>query len=290
MPALNPTVTVGNAMAVGVPAGWVVQRSAIHQGSGSVCLLPKGSTQVVFGCAGVAFYFGAHLPGAHIGPYAPDQADGWYPATDVQPCPFVKQPADGTLIGISTKPGFERGLKPVGAHRADWNRWTGSCAGLAFHPQAWFLPTSKVVVFDYLDHAETASILASAVFAKDGAVLPATPTYLSAHVLSATGTTMVVQPFHTYTTGPAGKAYAAAHGIPYPFMDDYYDADVGAKRTILFDASTDCVGGLDLGQDVTGKPVPCSAFGGHGKLWIPAEIWLRPGTSIAESVTEIFRP
>jgi hypothetical protein len=132
-------------------------------------------------------------------------------------------------------------------------------------------------------------VLASAVFAKDGAALPAASTYLSAHLISANSTEIVVKPFRTYTTGPEAKAYAATHGLEYPFPDDYADVDLGPKRTITIDASTACVGGLDLGQDLTGTPVPCASYVGTN-LRIPVAIWLRPGTSTAESVTEIFRP
>lgn len=287
---LAPTVTVGGTLAVGVPHGWVVQRSAVQSGSGSVCLFPAGSTDVIFGCAGVAFFFGPRLPGAHAGPYAADRPDGWYSTRDRQPCPFGDHALTDTRVPrIVRSPGFDSGLRPVGTHRASWNRWTASCVGRTFHPQAWYLPSSSVVAFDYLDHPETASILASVVFARDGATLPPSPTYLSAHVLSGTAARLVVQPFHTYTNDAAGKAYAAAHGLGYPFLDDYADADVGPRRTIVLDARTACVGGLDLGKDLTGVPVPCSAFGEQGQR-MPAGIWLRPGSSTAESVTEIFRP
>jgi hypothetical protein len=288
---LRPTVTVAGTLAVGVPDGWVVQRSAVQDGSGSVCLLPRGDTQVVFGCAGVAFDFGPRLPGARTDPYAADRPDGWYSSRDRQPCPFVSHDLVNSRVPRITRlPGLDSGLEPVGTHHASWNRWSASCVGRTFHPQAWFLPTSKIVVFDYLDHPETASILASAVFAKDGVVLPPAPSYLSAHLVSGTSTQLVVQPFRTYTNGPEGQAYAAAHGLGYPFPDDYADADIGARRTIALDASTACAGGLDLGQDLTGVPVPCGAFGEHGHQRLPVGIWLRPGSSTAESVTEIFRP
>lgn len=275
-------------MSVDLPAGWVVQRSAIVSGSGSVCLAPRSDTQVVFGCAGVALDFGAHLPGSHTDPYAPNVGDGWYPATDVEPCPFVPETPGGTLVGIETKPGFAQGLKPVGAHRADWNRWTASCAGHVFHPQAWYLPASRVVVFDYLGHDQTAAILASAKFAADGDVLPSMPTYVSAHVVSESGSTLVVQPFRTYVNDAAGQAYATAHGLHYPYDDDHVDVDTGAERTVTTGSSTACVGDVVLTQQSAGLPVSCSAFAGHKGL--PVGIWVLPGSSVAESVSEIFRP
>jgi hypothetical protein len=285
------TVAIGSIMSVGVPKGWVVRRTPVTDGSGSVCLMPRGDTKAVFDCAGIAFDFGPHLPGQPPSSYKPDSVDGWYAATDVEPCPYVKRTNGSGLVGINTEAAFSKGLKPVGDHKADWNRWTASCAGRTFHPQAWYLPKSKVVIFDYLGHSSTAAILASATFASDGASLPAVPEYVTGHIQSATATTLVVRPFHTYTDNAAGKAYAAAHGLDYPFLDDYFDADIGGLRTITLSAATACVGGNILGKDIAGEPVACSDFASVVKkgVQVPAGFWVLPGGS-AESVTEIFRP
>lgn len=285
---LRSRATIGSILSLGVPAGWVVRRSAIYGGSGNVCLAPRSGSTAIFGCAGIAIYFGGRLPGAEMSPYAPDKEIGWYPATDVQECPFVPAASGAKFDGIKTLAGFEKGLKAVGSHKANWNRWKANCTDgkHPFHPQAWYLPTSKVVIFDYLEHPETAAVLASAKFASDGAEMS---TYLSGHLVSATSSTIVVQPFKTYTTGAEGKAYAKAHGIEYPFLNDYYDADYGPKRTIVMNSSTACQGNVDLGKPVAGAPVACSAFTKADKD-MPIGIWVLPGGSTAESVIEIFRP
>jgi hypothetical protein len=276
-------------MSVDAPVGWQVIRSPLSDGppGGSVCLHPPGDTKFIFGCAGIALDYGAHLPGGPMSDYAPDRLDGWYPATDVTQCPTGPAKVNGQINAVETKPPLGKGLRPVGAHHADWNRWNVSCSsGYVFHPQAWFLPKSKVVIFDYTGHAETAAVLASAKFASDGDAVEPMPAYLSAHLVSVSASHLVVQPFHTYTTGPAGKAYAAAHGLEYPFPNDYYDADLGAKRTIVLNAGTACVG--NAGESLTGyaPTVKCTNYA----VGRPLAIWVLPDGTTAQSVTEIFRP
>ncbi|MFL6024804.1 MAG: hypothetical protein ACJ72O_15810 [Marmoricola sp.] len=285
--APGSTVTVGSIMSVQVPAGWVATPSAVVGGTGTVCLSPRSGGRDFFGCGEIEIDYGSRLPGAENSNYAPDESNGWYHATDVSQCPFV--PQSGKFVPLKTENGFDKGIRAVGSHHADWNRWTASCAGRTFHPQAWYLPKSKVVIFDYFGHSETASVLGSALFASDGAVLAK---YLSGHLVSATASKIVVQPFHTYTTGAAGKAYAAAHGLEYPFPNDYYDADEGAKVTFLMNAATSCTGNVNLGKTPEGAPVPCSAFTklAAKHLSAPMGIWLLPGGSTAQTVIEIFRP
>ncbi len=279
-------------MSVDVPAGWQVIREPLYTGkpsrSGAVCLHQPGDTRVVFGCAGIAIDYGQYLPGAHTHPYVPDQPDGWYSALDVQQCPFLPTQVNGTMNGIQTKPGLDKGLRAVGAHKANWNRWTADCTrGQYFNPQAWFLPTSRVVIFDYLGHAETAAVLASAKFAADGAPMPTPSTYLSAHLIRESENTLVVQPFTTYGNNAEGKAYAKAHKLGYPFYNDYLDVDTGPQRTVTLTPSTACLGNIVLtGQNAYDMPVPCSAYTGH--KFLTMGLWLKGST--AESVTELYRP
>ena len=286
---LTSAVDVGDILSLGLPAGWKVKRSELYRGSGFICLVPPGEHIVIFDCTGIAIYFGAHLPGAEMSVYHQNQGAGWYHATDVEPCPFLKNDTGNPMVGLRMQPGFKEGLKPVGAHRAYWNKWTASCAGHTFHPQAWFLPASKVVIFDYLEHPQTAAVLAAAKFAVDGESFWDSPKYVTGHLISATGTTITVQPFHTYTTGAAGKAYAEAHGLEYPFPNDYYDANVGPKRTFHLSAGTYCEGGTAMGKPIANGPVPCSAFATAPK-GMPVAVWDLPTGSSVESVSEIFRP
>jgi hypothetical protein len=280
-------------MSVDLPSGWQVVREAAQPGApagGSLCLHSPSDSAVVFGCAGIEIDYGTRLPGAHTSAYLPDVPDGWYPATDVEPCPFAPAQVNGQMNGIETQPGLSKGLRTVGAHKADWNRWNATCAsGHPFHPQAWYLPTSRVVIFDDTGHPETAAILASARFASDGDALPPMPTYLSAHRLKMVGSTLTVQPFVTYIDNAAGKAYAKEHGIEYPFLDDYDDADTGPTRTITVSSSTACVGNEVLTGDSEASPVACGDFSKQPKIQLPLAIWLGLDGS-PESVTELFRP
>jgi hypothetical protein len=277
-------------MSVGVPQSWMAAPSEVVDGTGNVCLTQEHGSGAInadenlFGC-GVEIDFGSRLPGAEDGTYRPDQENGWYHATDVSQCPFLRQ--DAKFVPLKLHPGFEKGLRPVGAHQAAWNRWTASCAGRTFHPQAWYLPKSKVVIFDYLGHSETAAILASAKFAADGVSLPA---YLAGHLVSVSGSKIVVQPFHTYTNGAAGKAWAKAHGVEYPFPNDYYDADQGAKRTVVLAKDATCVGNVQLGKDAGGAAMACSAFLSQAAKHpgMPMGLWVT--SSVAQTAIEIFRP
>jgi hypothetical protein len=293
-PAATPdddAVLITPKFSLDVPDGWVVQRSAPppagQPDDGAVCLTPRDDTEIVFGCAGIQIDYGPHLPGAEMSAYAPNQGDGWYHATDVEPCPFVKQKPSGPLVGIRVLGGMDQGLRPVGRHKADWNSWIANCNGRAFDPQAWYLPETHVVIFDYVGHGETAAVLASARFASDGDALPPAASYFTGHVVSGDGGNLTVQPFVTYITGPAGKAYAQAHHLAYPFPDDYYDADTGAVRTIAWDATTSCQGDIVLTQQSGDLPVPCTAYAQNPHL--PVKIWLRADGSV-ESLAEIFRP
>ncbi|RNL79454.1 hypothetical protein EFL95_10740 [Nocardioides marmorisolisilvae] len=290
---MGQAVTVGSILSLGVPKGWTAVPSEVvlNGTTGSVCLNQPTKSGAInpdrsLGCS-IEIYFGSRLPGAENSEYAPNQGEGWYHGTDVAQCPFV--PQEGKLVPMKMADGFDKGLKPVGAHQAAWNRWTASCAGHTFHPQAWFLPKSKVLIFDYIGHSQTASVLASAKFAADGVALP---TYVSGHLVSVSGSKVLIQPFHTYTTGAAGKAYAKAHGIAYPFPNDYYDADQGAKRTIVVDSSTKCVGNVELGKDAGGAAMSCSAFlaGAAKHKGMPMAFWVLPGSSTAQTAIEIFRP
>ncbi|MCW2782511.1 MAG: hypothetical protein JWR35_2960 [Marmoricola sp.] len=273
------------------PTGWEIIRGEPSTGGpSSICLAPQGNPHPLFGCGGVRIYYGQHLPGANASDYRAGEAAGWYSATDVQPCPIGQASAGNHLNGVTVGAKFENGLRPVGDHKASWNKWTATCKdGSRFTPQAWFLPTSKVLILDYLDHPETAAILNSAKFASDGAPLPPMPTYLTAHVKIVSGLTFTVRPFRTYGNDAAGKAYAVAHHLSYPFDDDYYDAPAGPTREITVDGNATCTGNVVLTQqNATNPDVPCNAFARHPG--IPAGFWLRPGTNLAESVFEIFRP
>ena len=150
------------------PAGWVV---AERRGDTSLCLAPAGNPAPHWDdCGGLTLVHG-DLPGFENAPYRDHGPWAWYHATDVTPCPTAPEPAPGApLDGVQgAAPGpdpyapVDRGFRPVGAHMAVYDRWAARCelSGYTFHPRAWHLPTSQIVIFDVLGRPETEAILAS---------------------------------------------------------------------------------------------------------------------------------
>ncbi|MDX3529857.1 hypothetical protein P1P75_26450, partial [Streptomyces sp. ID05-39B] len=150
-----------------IPPGWTLTTDG---NDSDACVQPvnRAGLPTMFGCAGIAIKSGS-IPGNEMRPYQARQPGGWYPATDVQPCPVRPTTlADGSFNGItsgtSASP-VESGLRPVGSRKAAYDRWTAACAsGYLFAPQAWHLPVSRVLFLDYTGHAETARVLESVRF------------------------------------------------------------------------------------------------------------------------------
>ncbi|MFF5208043.1 hypothetical protein [Streptosporangium sp. NPDC000396] len=80
--------------------------------------------------------------------YTPDQP--YYPASDVQPCPFNGK--DSQVFGKATA----AGLRQVGpGHKAHYRSWFGRCVKnsngeqtATFDQREWYLPKSKILVVD----------------------------------------------------------------------------------------------------------------------------------------------
>ncbi|MCX3058517.1 hypothetical protein [Streptomyces beihaiensis] len=148
-----------------VPPGWTLARYA--EGA---CLQPvhRAGLPTMFGCAGIVIQSGSSIVGNEMRPYQPHQPGGWYVATDVQPCPVHRTLPDGSTNLVTSGSGaapIASGLRPVGSHKADYDRWSAACAsGYRFSPQAWYLPVSRVLFLDYTGHAQTARVLESVRF------------------------------------------------------------------------------------------------------------------------------
>ncbi|MBB4917600.1 hypothetical protein [Streptosporangium saharense] len=88
----------------------------------------------------------------------------FYPASDVQRCPF--DGGSGQVIGKA----YFKGLRPVGrGHKAAFTGWNGRCVRYdngrqtaTFHQREWFLPTSKILVVDVWDNPRLVGVLAGA--------------------------------------------------------------------------------------------------------------------------------
>lgn len=274
------------------PAGWRVIRESPGRGADpdSLCMAPAGNTSQVFGCAGIQFYWGGHLPGAETSTYRVNQADGWYHASDVEPCPVGQTNSGGNLNAVMPggKPVVDE-LRSAGLHEADYDKWGASCRdGATFTPEAWYLPTAKVLVQDYLSHPETGPVLSSIRFASDGVDLPEEPETYIGTMKALSAETMTIQPFQEILNGRAGKRYAAAHSLGYPFPGGVYDAAYGDPIDVTIDGSTLCVGNtLVSGTSYPPSVVDCSAFGGHKN--VPVRVWL-DDDGRALQVSEQYRP
>jgi hypothetical protein len=83
-----------------------------------------------------------------FGPYTGKRP--FYPASDVQPCPYER--SWGEIIG----PKVSRGLRQVGeGHKAAYNAWQARCVSYSsgatkgtFTQREWYLPKSKILVVD----------------------------------------------------------------------------------------------------------------------------------------------
>lgn len=80
--------------------------------------------------------------------YTPERP--FYPASDVEPCPFDGR--NGQVLGKATV----SGLRQVGpGHKAEYRSWAGRCVKYGngeqtatFAQREWYLPTSKILVVD----------------------------------------------------------------------------------------------------------------------------------------------
>jgi hypothetical protein len=113
------------------------------------------------------------------------------------------------------------------------------------------------------------------------------------HVTAYDDETVTVQPMRVWVTGPEGHAYAEAHGIDYPFANDYYQEDVGERVVATVTSETVCSGSILVGYGgpLDDHRVDCSAFGTairrHG-FGVPAALWFDHGRLV--QLSELYRP
>ncbi|GII05812.1 hypothetical protein [Planobispora takensis] len=145
-----------------VPSGWEVHRD------GDWMLVTSGrcDTPAYFApkCDGFWILGPKAIKYGHegFGAYKGDQP--FYPASDVQACPFSAK--TGQVIGKPTA----LGVRQVGrGHKAKYVSWFGRCVKhgngeqtATFNQREWFLPTSKILVVDVWNTPGLSSILKNA--------------------------------------------------------------------------------------------------------------------------------
>ena len=115
---------------------------------------------------------------------------------------------------------------------------------------------------------------------------------LPGRVTSYDDGTVTVQPIRVWVTGPEGRAYAEAHGLDYPFPNDYYQRDVGHPVTADVTPATVCTGSIevDFPGGLEDHLVPCRAFGTalQRHQWVTSALWFDHGRLV--QLSELYRP
>jgi hypothetical protein len=201
---------------VTVPEGWHATEVRFDH----ACVEPVDARPGAFGCAGLDVTWGwnGYLPGkAEVSFSRTDPL--WYHALDVQPCP--KNPGSGNdYNGIQDEGtlGSEQ-TAAVGDRTAYTYQWTGAAcqSGYTFNPRAWYLPTSQVVMFDYIGRDDIDPIVQDVRF-DDGAWKLG---YLSDPTEDSDGTHVGFDDVE-WLSGKDAADYRQAHGEdPRDIPNDY---------------------------------------------------------------------
>lgn len=101
---------------------------------------------------------------------------------------------------------------------------------------------------------------------------------------------LVLQPFRTYTGGEEARAYAEAHGLEFPFPNDYYDASVGERRPLELSPRTVCTGIIIIGYEepLADHVVDCEEFRHARDPRVPAAVWIQDSSVL--QLSELYRP
>lgn len=100
-----------------------------------------------------------------------------------------------------------------------------------------------------------------------------------------------LEPFTTYANDDEGRAYAQAHGLEFPFPNDYFDAPVGAAYTLDLDPHSVCTGIILIGyrEPLEDHVVECDELrAATARRPIPVAVW-QDGARVVQ-VSELYRP
>jgi hypothetical protein len=109
--------------------------------------------------------------------------------------------------------------------------------------------------------------------------------------LTATGGQLTLTAFRTLADDATGQKYAEAHGVDFPFPNDYFDAPTGAARPLDLGPDTVCTGIIRVGyrEPLRDHVVSCAELldvAGSGRLSVA--VWSTDATSV--QVSELYRP
>lgn len=284
-------VAVG-PLQLALPSGWHADDPYAFT---NVCVEPPGTHRPeVFGCGGLDVWYGwnGYLPGNEQANF--DRAHpAWYHATDVQPCPFHPTKGPDGLNGIRDDglAGAET-LRPVGNRTAYFYQWHAHCDdGETFAPRAWYLPASKILVFDYVGNQAADALLTTATFDPGHWLVG----FLRGATRTGAGVTLAVDEAE-WLSGEAANDYASRHGMESPVPNDYLIVDPDTSTTPrpltagAHIVSVFMLAGTEPGKErvvSTGKLV---TFLGDRMHWeVPFHLHLDPSGRI-DKVVEQYRP
>lgn len=261
----------------------------------NLCLEPPGKdVPRIFGCGGLDIWYGwdGYLPGNENANFERAHP-AWYHATDVQPCPV--NPTDGPdhlngirddgLVGTET-------LRRVGDRTAYFYEWNAHCDdGYRFSPRAWYLPASKILVFDYVGNPAADALLKTATFDRGHWTFG----FLRGATRAGTGVRLALDEAE-WLGGEAANDYARTHGMETPVPNDYLIVDPDpstTSRALTRTArivSTFALAGTEPGKErivPVAKLVAFLSDRSHGD--VPFHIHLDPSGRI-DQVVEQYRP
>jgi hypothetical protein len=151
-----------------VPQGWQVDRTAgvdpfaarigPYQ---SACIHKDGTsgTRADNACPGLEIWYGGALPGAGLGTYNTNRehSAAWHHGSAPAVCP-------NGAAAVEPLTSYAHWLFPeINGRKYAYQDWDVACAdGTTFHPQAWYLPDNKVVIFSYDGGPQAQALLATA--------------------------------------------------------------------------------------------------------------------------------
>jgi hypothetical protein len=111
--------------------------------------------------------------------------------------------------------------------------------------------------------------------------------------LTASGDDLTLAPFRTLGNDAEGRAYARAHGLDFPFPNDYVDVRDGRPHRLVLARTTVCTGIIRVGyrEPLEDHAVPCGALikgAAHARMPLPVAVW-RDGDEVVQ-VSELYRP
>lgn len=290
-PVVTTHVAIG-PLQLALPPGW---RSSSEDSFANICVEPAGKqTATAAGCGGLDIWYGwdGFLPGNEMSTFDP-KSPGWYHGTGMAPCPVDPTNGPDGLNGIQPGEASARGLRPIGDRNADYYEWDASCESGNYHwtPRAWYLPISKILVFDYTGNPAADALLRTATFDRGRWTFG----FLDGTTTTAAGIRVAFDEAQ-WLGSEAANDYASHHGMETPVPNDYLIVDPDTSTTPHLLASNArivsvfALAGTEPGKERVVPVATLVAFLHDHSHWsVPFHVHLDP-TGRIDQVIEQYRP